>query len=118
LVQLAKAWRQRRLAGSNISARQSRQTAVSWPIIVAARPLRLSMMTKPSPARAGAASRATTELIRASGGASCCRRSTSDLTCSAAPRTSISTPRESLRTQPARPSSLASRQTKGRKPTP
>src|SRR6185369_17940070 len=58
------------------------------------------------------------EVINASGGASVERELQQADSASGEPCTSISTPAGEFRTQPTRPSLLAIRKTKGRKPTP
>jgi hypothetical protein len=103
-----KAWRQRRPAGSNSSARQSGQVAVSGVTTVFAVPRRLTFISKPHAPVAGA-SLASTAVTLASGGASVSSRAMKASMSRAAPSASMSTPSPSLRTQPARFSSCARR---------
>ena len=113
-----KAWRWRRSVGSNSSARQSAQVAVSGGTPVLTRPGRLARMAKPAASCSGGRLVTSTCSMRASAGASVRRRRSNSASASAAPCTSMATPWASLRTQPARPRLHARPCTKGRKPTP
>ena len=74
------------------------------------------MLNAPFPAGAQGALR--TRSIRASGGASASRPRRKSASSEAPPSISISTAPDSFRTQPPSPWRIASRCTKGRKPTP
>jgi hypothetical protein len=93
---------------------QAGQIAASGPMAVATSPDALARMTKPSPdTSAGVQSMASMRARR--------RRLKRQATGKFPPVVASHggpTPAPSLRTQPVKPSSFASRQTKGRKPTP
>src|SRR5688572_28468337 len=77
----------------------------------------LCTIPKPFSPRGGTAS-CSTPSITAAGGASAGSRASSASIASGGPSTSMTAPRESLRTNPSSPSSAASRCTYGLKPTP
>src|ERR1700733_10952831 len=117
-VQVMNGWRYRRLPGSNSSRRQALHvgtwggTRVRWlPAFVEA------TIRKPSSTR-GATGSALTAVIRASGGGSADSRRVNSERVRGDPCASMNTAAASLPTNPVTPSSVASRCTNGRNPTP
>ncbi len=116
-VQLTNGWPKRRSRGSRSSRAQSAQVAVSGETRARRGPeVSLSRTSKPRPPATGRSS-ALTRSTRASGGGRV-RASSSVATAAGGPSTSRTTPSGSLPTQPVSPRAVASRQTKGRNPTP
>ena len=117
-VQLVKAYRYRRLLASKISETHAGQVARSAGMDTR-RPVpgTLGAMTNSPASRAGISFHCS-ERISAAGGWSDWSARTRPSSAEGSPNASTVTPPTSLRTCPPMPSSLATRYTHGRKPTP
>src|ERR1700678_2592730 len=117
-VQVMNGWRYRRLPGSNSSRTQASQVATSGGTSVRWPPALVDATIRKPPSTSGATGSALTAVIRASGGGSADSRRVNSETVRGGPCASMNTAAASLPTNPVTPSSVASRCTNGRNPTP